>query len=342
MQQKKNFAVLLSITKNLAFAAANVIIGIEKHSPGLVDSFIIMHDGLSDNDTEAFSKITNKVFHKQFLLDDFISKLDGKIAAPVQESLKRYTHFNLAKIEFFSFLGTYRNVLYLDSDILIQKDISPIMQFSPLGWRKSFKKNLHQCFMTETTAFKSISTAITIPSGGVIFANEAIQNYEKLTDMAYEFLKNYGHIISTDIGIDEVAIASIAHSNNVEIKLMPWKYNTFPHVKHELPNDAIILHSMSRYKFWNSSLYSILFPEWGDNNKIWESFGGTPYQGKVIQGNDNELYKVKHMISFIAVNHNKISLFEEQLFPNIIKKIKYPIFPSPYGVSEKLILSNAP
>jgi FkbM family methyltransferase len=333
MNEKKNFAVLLSITNNLAFAAANVIIGIEKHSPGFVDSYIIFHDGISDSDTKAFNKISNKIELRYFGINEFKKKC-GNLSKNSLKLIERWSYFNIIKIELFSLLTKYKYAVSLDADVLIQRDISEIVQYEPLGWKKTFTRTFSQSFTEQIPELVDCNKVSTVPAGALIFASDKIPHHERLTTLGYKLIELYGHIMLG--GIDEDVFAMIAHINHIPVKLMPWKFNMPPFGKAILADDAIILHSQGLYKFWNSALYKALFPEWDENNKIWEIAGGKSYYGEMR--NTSELQKIKNSICNMICFGNKISLYYEKLYPQIIKKLKYAIIPSSYGVSTKLFL----
>ena len=63
-KNKLNNCVCMGSSSYMLPALANMIIGIEKHSPNLVDQYVVLHDAsevFDENDLKALSKLTNKV-----------------------------------------------------------------------------------------------------------------------------------------------------------------------------------------------------------------------------------------------------------------------------------------
>lgn len=322
--RKKNVAVMFSITPNLAFAVANSIVGIERHSPGLVDTYVIYHSGITEADMCALHRLTDKCKFVLFEYPRFLEKLEGEPAPSVIKGVKTYTYLHLLKIELFSLLSKYRHALFLDADILIQKDISGVLDYGPMGWKPTFLRTLNQCFTKKLPEFGGIGQEFTVPSGGVLFVSDEIANHEALTPQAYELIQKYGHAMGH--GIDEIAFALTAYMNSIPVSLMPWEYNTMPFRINPKPDDAIILHAIGRHKYWNSRLYAALFPQWGENNGKWLAAGGTPYQGELVD--EDVLSEDKHELV-------KLMAFHEQrrhwmaLFPAMRTELHYPLVPHP-------------
>ena len=76
MGQKRSFAVTLGATRDSAFAIANIIIGIEKHSSGLVDCYHVWHDGFSEQDIAALRRIAGDRLELELhIKDDFLRRV---------------------------------------------------------------------------------------------------------------------------------------------------------------------------------------------------------------------------------------------------------------------------
>lgn len=76
---KKKLAFLLGITPNLAFAAGNVALGINKYMSDSDYDIIIYYTELAQNDLEAFSKIPHVVLRQFSLPEDFVNTMMEKI-----------------------------------------------------------------------------------------------------------------------------------------------------------------------------------------------------------------------------------------------------------------------
>ena len=118
MGEKKNIAITFGITGNYAFALGNVLIGLKKHSPNLNADIIVFEQGVSEKDKILLNSIIPCNFIQYKFPDDIFLTND---------TLKRFSELTFSRFECFKLLGQYKNVLWLDVDILIQKDVTELL-----------------------------------------------------------------------------------------------------------------------------------------------------------------------------------------------------------------------
>ena len=248
----------MGATSNLDFAVANVIMGVEKFSPHLVDNYIIFYDEKDKFKTESiFKNISEKI--------EFRPINTYKIPANIS-FYERYSKLYLAKYFIFDLLKEYDKVLWLDADICIQGDISGIFSYGPMAWRPtvvSMKTKLEKLY--------DIPESATAPNGGVILVTRDIDGYERYTDeiieLCNELMEKY-----EKPNVDELAFGLLAYRNNIKVDLLPDTYNagcSWP-----CAFDAKIVHSIGPKKFWNSPENYFVFSHWKENNEIWKQKGG--------------------------------------------------------------------
>ena len=268
--------IVFSITSSYIFAAANVILGVERHSPGLISKYVVYED-TADPVDDVSKVICKKLFSTKVEFRPYkVPEIgNGKLS----KIYSRFSKLNFCKFKIFDLLNEFDNVLYLDSDILIQGDISALFRkYKPLAWRPTvvpMRQKLNEACLKRWGGVTDTDCA---PNAGVIFASRQVGDYKKLTYDCYRIL---GELVElTDrISVDELTFGLLAHEHQIRVKILPGKFNSGTGWKNS--ENAIIVHSIGKYKFWNDLLRNRLFPEWEENNKIWLTAGGGKYQGDI-------------------------------------------------------------
>lgn len=259
---KKELAIVFGVTANLTFALANVILGLKKYSPNLANDIIVYHDEVSPHDKE----ILNSILPCNFIKYDFPIKDITKFN---EAYFNQFTKLAYARYECFNLLNEYKKVLWLDVDILIQKDISGISEFCKNGF--GIISGVTDNTKLKDQLFKPIEgfdlDKKTYGSGTFIVCDN-LPNYENLTKWCYDKTLEYAeYLYLPDQAILNLMIQKF-YINVQEIDLP--KYCCHPTDKKH--KDAIILHSYRPEKFWN--FYNI--KEWNENYKNWINMGGSP------------------------------------------------------------------
>lgn len=294
---KKNCVIVFFITKDYAFTVANMIIGLNRYSPNLADDIIIFHEGLSDDDKNCLNILSNKIIFKKFTKDEFMNKISTKLKNNKKfiHSIEKYTYLNLAKFEIFNLLNNYKNVIMLDTDMLIQKDFSEILNYKPAAWRPTVI-GLHASFNYNAYDFLTKDSAR--PNGGLLYICDELDSNFFSTEQSYIFLDKYIDDIKGTL--DETTFALMFHKNNIKPKTLPVEYNSWVHYKNSF--NSYIIHAMGKNKFWNNQIIKMAYPEWEFNNKIWKSIGGKSYTGNVQHYNS----KYETPSNFINTSYNEI------------------------------------
>lgn len=267
-KNKKHCAVVMAITGNKTFSLANVLIGLMKHSPNFADDIIIYSNDISEKDKKVLKKIFPvKIKKYKFQL---LSK-DNQIALDV------FTSMAYARYECFKLLAQYENVVWLDTDILIRRDISGILHYAQqtgICLRGAISNSIKCNFIEGAEKLINMDGGVCCNSG--IFAlNDKLPNYKEITKWCYEkteLLKDY--LLAADQGI----IGLIIPHFNLQFTILPIEYNVFTGYTYEVKN-VVIEHAYGPEKYWN------FFddPEWDDNYIKWLSLGGSPCEDKKLR-----------------------------------------------------------
>ena len=252
------------------FAAANVILAVEKHSPGKIDKYIVFHtkdDPVSDSDKFVAKKLCNKIEFRVFNPGSDLPK-DHPL-------YKRYSPLFFCRFSIFDLLKEFDNVLYLDADLVIQKDISPIFNYKPMAGRPTIKHIKDRVLNKNYFNFTEDDFS---PNAGVLFVSRDLPNYQN-------YRKECCHILAELISInepkflDELTLGILNKRHNLGMKRLPKHFNCdCPWLNSE---DATIVHSINDNKFWDHLILKTLFPQWSQMNALWEDAGGSSYTGKI-------------------------------------------------------------
>lgn len=322
--KKFNNCVCMGSSSYMLPALANMIIGIERHSPNLVDQYVILHDAteiFNDEDLNALSKLTKKV---SFYPIDFINRyklpelniLNGK---------NSYNKIIFAKYFVFDLLRYCKHVLWLDTDMLVVNDISPIFKNEGACWRPVTFNAQKRCEYIKKFVAAHYPNAVIAdellppPSGGLVYVTDSIHNYDGLTDQCFSILHNcYISAEKITKAMDELVVGIVNYSHNLKASKLARKYNSVPESKDSA--DAVIVHSFGKTKFWNSEERYLQYPEWGENNNYWLSLGGRD----IITGftPTNKPKKLVGILNFYWANNYGSVLIPYSLM-QIIKRLGY-------------------
>lgn len=295
-KNKLNNCVCMGSSSYMLPALANMIIGIEKHSPNTVDQYVILHDKnevFENNDLLALNKITDKI---RFYPIDF----DEKYKLPTLKILsgsQAYNKIIFAKYFVFELLKDYKHVLWLDTDMVVKKDLSDLFKVEGAAWRTAKINVSARCRYIENyikNKYPMISVNDPIfppPSGGLIYVSDTINNYSDITDECFRILSDsYASAEKVTMALDELVLAIVNYTNHLNASVVETKFNCIAETRGD--SDAVIIHSFGKLKFWNSPSRYNRYPEWGENNNKWLSLGGRNLVQNMIINKFNKVPKV--------------------------------------------------
>lgn len=268
MKNKKHCAVVLATTGNKAFSLGNVLIGLKKYSPDLADDIIVFSNDMSKQDKNAL----NLIFPNKIKIKKFKFNLQSKNN---QEQLNVFTSMAYSKYECFNLLDKYENIIWLDCDVIIRKDISGILEY---GKRTGISLRGHIAPESNKGNFRPGADKLINFDGsvgcnsGVFVLNDKLPKYNKIAKWCYEqteLLKEY--LLAADQGI----IGLIIPHFNLENTVLPMEYDTFSGYTYFFRN-TIIEHCFGPEKFWNFFDDN----EWYENHRQWLIYGGSDFEIK--------------------------------------------------------------
>ena len=263
---KKKIALLLCSTGNEAFAVGNVIIGAKKYLFQNLSAqdydIIFLTDKLESKDENALKNIFPRI-----IIEIYKSPF-SKNMLNLRE-LNHFSSFAYARFEAFNLLERYEKVFYVDTDIVIQKDISEIINIkTPLSTLYfANKMPISGNFTKENIDLvKGYDLNRVSIIDAVFLINDKLNDYQIMSKWCYEKAEEY----KTN---DQSILNLLIQEFNIETHDLTESYGAYP--TSNISKDAHIIHAIGPAKFWRGTYNK----EWEENNKIWiESGGNTTYE----------------------------------------------------------------
>jgi len=259
---KKDRAIVFTVSSNLTFAVACIMMDLKRITPNIADEFVIIHDGIKNKD----QTLLNSISPCRLILYDFPIK-DTSIFN--QETLNYFTKMVFAKFECLKLLSEYKNILYLDPDLIIQKDITELFDWCDSGIKMipsgmKVRVQLHEPVEDYDIEKEGIGA-------GTFVFQDHLKDYMMMYNFCYDTLAKYANCLY----LPEQAIFDfMIQAFNLNIFPIDRKiYSPHPNDK-ELIENAKIIHAYGQPKFWNG----LRNEQWNKNYTVWLEMGGSKYK----------------------------------------------------------------
>lgn len=263
MYIKKGRAIVFTLSSNLTFSVACVMMDIKKTSPNLVDEIVIIHDGLISQSDQDLMK---SILPTKFIIYDFPIK---DVSIFNQGTLNHFTKMVFAKFECLKLLDEYKSVLLTDSDVIIQKNISELFDWCESGIKMmpsgaKVRGQLHEDINDYDMNVEGIAA-------GLFVFQDHLNDYLKMYEFCYTSLEKYAE----NLKLPEQAIFDfMIQEFNLHICPIDSKlYSPHPTAE-EFSSNAKIIHAYGQPKFWNG----LDNEAWTINYQIWLSMGGSEFK----------------------------------------------------------------
>ncbi|MEI0494669.1 glycosyltransferase, partial [Brachyspira intermedia] len=247
------------------------------------DIILYVDKDMNIKDENALKKIYKNIIIKHF---NYKNETLEKSAI-----LKTFTNMSYARFEALSLLNEYKQVIYFDTDILIQKDIISLTKMNEKNIYGFINKdmtleiqfiNKHLIKNYDTNKYNLNTYEI---NSGVIVFNNNIHNPEEIKEWCY--IKR-GEWEAADQPILNLALQEF----NISFEDFTESYNkVYPCNNY---TNYHILHSITSEKFWELKNPN----EWNENNNQWISLGGTNYYKTKYKRKKDMIYNITWLIPF--------------------------------------------
>ncbi|MDR1943049.1 MAG: glycosyltransferase [Endomicrobium sp.] len=273
---KKKLSYVLAVTKDYMFSAGNVVLSSIKQMPKKNYDFVIFYDEILPNDRKIFeaTEICKLVNYK---IDENFKKNIIRFCPKFNDLLfsKYFNFIKFAKFEIFKLLDKYENIVWLDSDIAIQSDISTITNFRPFGITADESWTVQNNF---TAPIKNYDMNRDGVCSAVILINDMLP-YEKMYDFCYKMAVECSPYYKN---VDQGIINILLQEFNITPNLMPLKdWQCISWRKEAI--SAKIVHFGTNKKVWTNTNVCNSFPEWYRIHSYWLSLGGSDFDRSEIE-----------------------------------------------------------
>ncbi len=260
--QKKGNAVVFGLTADHIFAVACVMMDLKRIVPNLIDEVVIIHDGVSLKD----QMILASILPSRFILYDFPLNSKKVLDAP---SVQHFTKMIFTKFECLRLVDTYKNVAWLDYDIVIQSDISEL--FAPSGSGLKISRggvSVREQLVEPVTEYDMNAEGM---GAHVFVVQDNLKNHMEMYQFCYAKLEKYAQVLF----LPEQAIFDFMIQ---EFQIKPDFFDAKIYGPH--PTDTInaaqakIIHCWGQPKFWNGTPNI----QWDINYSSWLKMGGSMYK----------------------------------------------------------------
>lgn len=296
--EKKETAIVFGATNNFAFAIASVLMDLKKFDYSWITDIVIFHDGISEKEQKLLNSILPCVFEKyNFPIKDK-TKFD-------QSVLNYFSEMVFSKFECLRLLKYYKNVIWLDYDIVITKNISELANYCESGFKillghSNVLSQLNKPINDYDMNKKGICTS-------TFSLQDHINNYEGMYYFCYKKTEQYAKYFHFP---EQAIFDFMIQEFCLKPEVIDWNvYCVHPDEKDKY-DQAKILHAYGYRKFWNE----IRNENWNSNYKAWLEWGGGSYNLK------------KYLIKkYIRILLEKIGIY--QFFKKILLNFKkYIVF----------------
>lgn len=260
--EKKNNAIVFGLTADQIFAVSCVMMDLKRLSPSLVDEVVIIHDGINKKD----QRILCSILPTRFILYDFPLKSARVLNA---RSVRQFTKMVFTKFECLRLLDEYKNVMWLDYDMVVKEDIAELFLPSEIGVKMMpgglpVRGQLHEIVDEYDMDAEGICACIFV-------FQDNLKNHREMHRFCYAKLEEYAEILY----MPEQAIFDFMIQ---EFKLKPVPIDGRVYSPH--PTDPVnaahakIIHAYGQPKFWNG-LHN---DQWDTNYRAWLQMGGSRYR----------------------------------------------------------------
>jgi lipopolysaccharide biosynthesis glycosyltransferase len=270
---KKKNAIMIADTRPALIG--HLLLQIKETNSNLFDIALIYYEKISEKD----KKIMEKIMPCKFI------KYDYKFSTEVLElpAFKKFSCLMFSRYEMFDLLNEYETITWIDTDVLICGDLSPIVNNAKaFGFVANFENEIDKSYKyvdyvrtSFRDGYQSQNYDLTKynMSSGIISVGDHIKSNKSLTKWCYDKTIEY----SKDLVLPDQGILNLL-VQEFNIDVCPagenGAYCVYPYNGRNVDN-AKIIHSWGSRKFWNNWYLFLKFPRWNNLYQKWLNMGGS-------------------------------------------------------------------
>lgn len=263
----KKTAIVTGGTKNQFPAMAVLALNIADKCPNIADELVIFHDGVPVDEQRKVQKI----FPTRFI--EYTSPFRCDEANFSYNITKYFSLMVFCKYECFRLLEEYSTIIWTDYDVLIEKDISELIQMKNACSKfitdeylvKKFDMSL---FYKHTDLLKTVDVLGTGICTGLFVLFDTFPKYKQFYEDCIAITEELGASLSLP---EEAVISILLKKYNIVYDDIDTKiYVRQPKDLLQDKTEYKILHAAGQPKFWNglyNEKWNNYYCEWVDNYK---------------------------------------------------------------------------
>lgn len=260
--EKKCNAIVFGLTSNHIFAVACVMMDLKRISSSQLDEVVIIHDGIIPED----QKLLESILPTRFIHYEFPLTSERVLYAP---SVQYFTKMVFTKFECLRLLDSYKNIVWMDYDIVIQQDISEL--FSPCDAGIKIMRGgvwVNEQVLEPVAEYEMNAEGM---SAGLFVLQDHLKDYMEMYRFCYAKLEQYAPILHMP---DQAIFDFMIQEFEVRPDLIDGRVYAVHPTNLAKVEQATILHSWGQPKFWNG----IYNAQWQTNYHAWLQMGGSKYK----------------------------------------------------------------
>lgn len=259
---KKNSAVVFGLTSNYTFAAACVIMDLKRLSQDCLDEIIILHDGICKNDRKALEAIYPVRFIKYRFPIKNLNTLSSR-------AVQQFTKMVFTKFECLRLLDEYKNVMWMDYDIVLQSNVLDLLLPCESGIKMMpgglpVRGQLYETVKEYNMEAEGVCASLFV-------FHDNLSDYNNMYNFCYKSLLKYADILYMP---EQAIFDFMIQKYNLSPVLLDGKVYSAHPLDAETANSAKIIHAYGHPKFWNG----IYNQQWLINYNTWLELGGAKYK----------------------------------------------------------------
>mgnify|MGYP002585366892 CR=1 FL=1 len=267
-------AFFFAFSGNLAFAAGNCAIALNRHMKSNDYDIVMFHTRLEECDRQALQQIPNVILRDFDLKENFVQHMLTHI--PQESRFRTRNHLMcFAHFEAFRLLSEYKHVVWYDVDIGFQRDCSGIFNYAtPLGILPDTPWTVANQFTKPVDGYDMNRPAVCTAT----MALDDSLPHEAMVQFMYEKAWNYAdRLFNPDQAIINLALQEFDITPNL---IPPEIFSCFADRNEALTARAV--HFGTGNKVWNNTNLCNAFPEWYRTHLEWLSLGGSDFDQTAI------------------------------------------------------------
>jgi len=256
--EKRPLAIVMGITPDMAFAAANVLLGLKRFPPAGDYDVVLHHSGVPAQDLERLSSLHPCHFVRYRCPEEIRRNIPG-------HALRAFSDLVYAKYECFELLNGYSRVIWLDTDLLIKGDTRGLLDRSQDGLAFAREnKPLRFNFSSDVDGFDMDRPFF---NAGLFVISDHVQGWENAKAWLMDATVRYADRIV--LGEQGILNLWLQYQGVEPGDLLP-EYNVFRH--RPGAEHARVIHAVGHHKPW----MDFGDAQWNEDYVFWLEMGGTP------------------------------------------------------------------